>query len=153
MNKKGFTLVELLAVIVLIAILSGIAVPNIMSSINNSKKNTFLLDAKRMVSKAEYLLSKDTVNRNKLKRGEVTNIIYNFNDLNNNGEFQTDADGGIFDNTSFVKISINGSNYESCICVIGSKRRIGDTNSCDATTGDGCILSNTLTGIDKVKDK
>ena len=43
MNKKGFTLVELLAVITLIAIIAGMAVPNVMSSIENSKKNTFLL--------------------------------------------------------------------------------------------------------------
>ena len=56
-NKKGFTLVELLAVIALLALLMGIAVPNIISTINNSKRNDFLSDTKRMVAKAEYLIS------------------------------------------------------------------------------------------------
>ena len=40
-NKKGFTLVELLAVIALLALLMGIAVPNIISTINNSKEMIF----------------------------------------------------------------------------------------------------------------
>ena len=41
MNKKGFTLVELLAVIALLALLTGIAVPNVISTINNNKKNRY----------------------------------------------------------------------------------------------------------------
>ena len=40
MKNKGFTLVELLAVIILIGIISLIIVPNINSSIENSKKKT-----------------------------------------------------------------------------------------------------------------
>lgn len=40
MNRKGFTLVELLAVIVVLAILAVVATPNIISLLNHSKKNT-----------------------------------------------------------------------------------------------------------------
>ena len=40
MNRKGFTLVELLAVIVILAVLITIATPNIMGLLNGSKKNT-----------------------------------------------------------------------------------------------------------------
>ena len=46
MDKKGFTLVELLAVIALVSVLSGLAVSNVISSVKNSKKNEFLMDAK-----------------------------------------------------------------------------------------------------------
>lgn len=45
MNNKGLTLVELLAVIVIIALLLTIAVPKIGDVIETSKKNTFLGEA------------------------------------------------------------------------------------------------------------
>ena len=38
MNKKGFTLVELLAVIVILAIIALIATPLILNVIDNAKK-------------------------------------------------------------------------------------------------------------------
>ena len=42
MNKKGFTLVELLAVIAILAILVIIALPNVLEMYRNARKNTFL---------------------------------------------------------------------------------------------------------------
>lgn len=39
MNKKGFTLVELLAVVVLLAVITTIAVPAVIGISNNIKKN------------------------------------------------------------------------------------------------------------------
>jgi prepilin-type N-terminal cleavage/methylation domain-containing protein len=46
MKNKGFTLVELLAVIVLLAIILAIAIPTISGLIDNSKKNAFESNAK-----------------------------------------------------------------------------------------------------------
>ena len=40
-NKKGFTLVELLAVIVILAVLILLALPNVIKIMNNAKKNAF----------------------------------------------------------------------------------------------------------------
>ena len=45
-NKKGFTLVELLAVIVILGVLLMIAVPAIQNVIKKSKKNAFESQAK-----------------------------------------------------------------------------------------------------------
>ena len=48
MNKKGFTLVELLAVIAILALLVIIALPNVLSMFNNAKKDLFLTEAKNV---------------------------------------------------------------------------------------------------------
>ena len=54
MNSKGFTLVELLAAIVILSIIMVVAVPNVIGMVNNSKKNTYVEDAKKLASTAEY---------------------------------------------------------------------------------------------------
>ena len=153
MNKKGFTLVELLAVISLLAILMGIAVPNIISTINNNKRDTFLMDAKRMVAKAEYLISSNKSDRDLVYNG--TNVVYDLNDLNGKGEFQSDADNGGYNANTYVKVSRVNDSYKYCICVLGSKRKISDTATCNpATASDSeCLDSSELTGIDIVKDR
>lgn len=60
MNKKGFTLIELIAVIALIAIIAVIAIPNVTKMVNTSKKETFLTNARTMITNAKY--------RNKLEK-------------------------------------------------------------------------------------
>ncbi len=61
-NKKGFTLVELLAVIVILAIILAIAVPGITGIINSAKKGSFESDAKMIVTGIEYQVLQSTVN-------------------------------------------------------------------------------------------
>lgn len=46
MNKKGFTLVELLAVIAILAILVIIALPNVLSMYNEARKNAFVTEVR-----------------------------------------------------------------------------------------------------------
>lgn len=50
-NKKGFSLVELLGVVVLIGILAIIAVPAIYKYIQDSKDKTFMLNVQSVVKK------------------------------------------------------------------------------------------------------
>ena len=125
-NKKGFTLVELLAVIALLALLMGIAVPNIISA-----------------SKAD----RETVRKTNGAK------VYRFADLNVKGEFPSDADGGSYNANSYVKVTLNSGSYKFCVCVLGSKRRVGGSgNTCNPTTASDCIDSKSLTGIEIVKD-
>lgn len=54
LNKKGFTLVELLAVIVILAIILAIAVPSITGILNSAKKSSFEADVKLIIKGIEY---------------------------------------------------------------------------------------------------
>lgn len=57
-NKKGFTLVELLAVVIIMAIIALIATPNIISLLERSKRTDFIGDAKEFASKANYMFKR-----------------------------------------------------------------------------------------------
>ena len=52
-KKNGFTLVELLAVIVILAVILVIAVPSIMSTITESRNGALASSAKLIASSAE----------------------------------------------------------------------------------------------------
>lgn len=59
MRKNGFTLVELLAVIVIIAIILAIAVPAIGGLIESARRGSFESDAKMIIKAVEYKLLQD----------------------------------------------------------------------------------------------
>ena len=61
MNKKGFTLVELLAVIAILAILVIIALPNVMGMFNEAKKNSFTTEIKEIYKVAEQTWISDSM--------------------------------------------------------------------------------------------
>lgn len=73
MNKKGFTFVELLAVIVILALILAIAVPSISSLIDYSKRNAFESNAKILLKAVQMKLLENSsfdisaINKNNLK--------------------------------------------------------------------------------------
>ena len=66
MENKGFTLVELLAVIAILAILVIIALPNVLKMFNDSKKNSFLTEAKTIYSEVSKKYISESMKGNKL---------------------------------------------------------------------------------------
>lgn len=54
MNKKGFTLVELIVVITLIAIVAVIATPNVIKMVENGRKEQILADAQNFLTDVKY---------------------------------------------------------------------------------------------------
>jgi len=61
MNKKGFTLVELLAVIVILAIILIIAVPKIFDVINSARLNSFNLSSKLLENATEKYVFNESI--------------------------------------------------------------------------------------------
>lgn len=97
MNKKGFTLVELLAVVVILSILMAVAVPNIISTLDRNKKETYIGDAKKFIA-----LSKNQMGNkiNKPGYGELVRIDLSCLD---NEDVKRDPDGNLYDEAnSFV---------------------------------------------------
>ena len=71
-NKKGFTLVELLAVIAILAILVIIALPNVINMYTKAQKEAFLTETKKVYSEAEkkYISSSISGNTNTIINSE-----------------------------------------------------------------------------------
>ena len=63
-NKKGFTLVELLAVIVIMGILMMVAIPSVTRTIENSRKDTFVDIAKSYGNAVRTLWTSDNLTCN-----------------------------------------------------------------------------------------
>ena len=72
MNKKGFTLVELLSVLVLLGMIIGIAVPGVMRANKKAKEKTLLTKVKN-IEKAAVLYGQD--NRDKFDEKCTINLI------------------------------------------------------------------------------
>ena len=55
LNNKGFTLVEVLAVIVILGVIGGIATSSVLSSINTSKESSYKLMVNNIIIASENL--------------------------------------------------------------------------------------------------
>ena len=75
-NKKGYTLVELLAVIVVLAIIILIAMPAVLSSMEKARKNSFAVEANEVIRAAQTAYA-DAVMNGKASGNNVC-IPYNY---------------------------------------------------------------------------
>lgn len=67
LNRNGFTLVELLAVIVILAVLALVAMPNVTRLMNDSRKNAFITEVENFVTYAQTSYINSQIN------GTITN--------------------------------------------------------------------------------
>lgn len=115
-NNKGFTLVELLAALVILGVLSLLALPTVINLLGNSRDKLYVTDAKKLISQAEYKFRVASSEIEKPDDGEclVLSMIYldnsDFDNPPNNGEYVREA--------SYVVIKNNSGNYEFAVQLV-----------------------------------
>ena len=112
MNKKGFTLIELIVVVVIIGAILLFALPNITSTLERNKKDEMINDAKDAIEKAKnYLLTHKECTDNLKNPGDSVYIYLDTIDSSNDikdSPFGSDYDRRI----SCVIINYFGFYYE-----------------------------------------
>ncbi len=100
-NNRAFTLVELLAVLVVLGILMLIAVPNVLSIMDRNKKDLYISDATKMKTMAEYAIRTNT-NIPLPENNEIMVLPLSSID---NGDMENDPEGRPYSKTdSYIAI-------------------------------------------------
>ena len=107
-KTDGFTLTELLAMLVVLAAIMMVAIPNINGIMKQQKTTKYKNDAINMIQTAKTKVAKEG---QKLENGEC--IVYSLDYLNDNGNFDKGPNGGSYDQyESFVIYKRDGSEYK-----------------------------------------
>jgi type IV pilus assembly protein PilA len=133
-NKKGFTLVELLAVIVILAIILAIAIPSISGVMENAKESAFSDNVKLIIKGIDYKTLEASTNGSTAPTTGVKATTELSNYGANSGDYST------FEIVSFnpTKISITGASngkFGTCSVTNATLTNITQTGE----SGDGVI--------------
>lgn len=79
-DKNGFTLIELLAVVIILGVIMTMAIPNIIATLDKNKRDSFIKDAKRAITSAEYTMR---ANQNYEWPDTHTAVVLPLKDLDN----------------------------------------------------------------------
>lgn len=110
MKNKGFTLVELLAMLVVLGVLMTVAIPNIAGILNNQKKNTLKTDVTTMVETAKIKIAKNSL-MVKPQDGEC--VVFSLDYLNDNDNINSGPNGGAYEQyESFIIYARNIRNND-----------------------------------------
>ena len=129
-KKKGFTLVELLAVIVILAVILVIAVPQIMDIIKESRKGTLISSAKLIAASAESAyMSNQTLGIEKtITCSDVSKL--------NSEDYESCTI--TFDSNGKAKVTIVGKGKFEGMSVCSATRETGEVSS-ECSTDVSCF--------------
>ena len=109
MNKKGFTLVELLAVIVILAVIILVAMNAVIPQMSKARKGAFLTEIETFVKGAEAYYQAESVKGNTMSEcsstGGITTCCIDIDDLKGNYIKKSDEKY-----KGSIKIQINADN-------------------------------------------
>lgn len=119
MDKKGFTLIELILVIGIIGVILAFAIPNVTTTLEKNKKDQMIADAKDMAEKAKnYILIK----------GCPTDKLY-LNSLDTNKEIKDSPYGGEYDRKgSYVMVNCKENKYYIFLTTNNRNVTLSDSN-------------------------
>ena len=131
MKKRGFTLVELLAVIVVIGVILVIVVPRVLKNIDEEKKSTFISSAKALIRKVEYdYMDDEDFDYVALKTFNINDISMSNYDIDNSTIKMKDGD-------IYIKL-IGKEKFEGYKC-------IGTINNLNCREKKACTTLKALT--------
>ncbi len=109
MNKKGFTLIELIATITILSIIMAVAIPNVLSVTRKNKNQTYINDARKLVTLAKYRFESDATI---VRPNGSTCVIIKMGSLDKS-ELQKTPENGTYDfDNSYVKITYDSVNLK-----------------------------------------
>ena len=102
-NNKGFTLVETIAVIIILGVVLSIAVPSITNVVKSTNKNRMISDAETFISEVKEYVESDTIgntpNDNKYK---LVNIKSKLSKSPYGGNYNMESSFVIINNNSYT---------------------------------------------------
>ncbi|MFI8685583.1 type II secretion system protein [Rossellomorea sp. NPDC077527] len=129
-NERGYTLVELLAVIVILGIIAVIAILAINTIIEKSKHQAFVANALAMKSSAQYyakdaMLQERQINKITYKELVEANLIEPILDPHSKTVLAPDDESYVLANgESVISICLRGNEYNLCTNDSGEKEEI-----------------------------
>lgn len=112
-NNKGFTLVETIAVIIILGVVLSIAVPSITNVVKSTNKNRMVSDAETFISEVKEYVESDTIgntpNDNKYK---LVNIKSKLSKSPYGGNYNMESSFVIINNNSYT-VCLTDNKYEA----------------------------------------
>ncbi len=118
MNNKGFTMIELLAAVLILGILATVALPNVFRIMTDSKADKYIDDAKKLISNADYKMRINSAYITKPASGRCIAMTMSYLD---GPEFDTAPEGGQYNREySYVLIkAVDGKGkYEYTVSLV-----------------------------------
>jgi type IV pilus assembly protein PilA len=124
-NERGLTLIELLAVIVILGIIAAIAIPAIGGLIDNSKKDAHVSNAQQMINAAKIAVTSD---KDLVPADGGTKTI-TLKQLEDDGYLETVKDpdktqNGYDKNNSYVMIQNSNNKLSYSVKLVNSTRGV-----------------------------
>lgn len=102
-NNKGFTLVETIAVIIILGVVLSIAVPSITNVVKSTNKNRMISDAETFISEVKEYVESDTIgNTQKDNKYKLVNIKSKLSKSPYGGNYNMESSFVIINNNSYT---------------------------------------------------